>query len=691
MPEESSTVTTQRSKALKERVWRASRSLWPYVFAALVITLVFGQFMYGFRSSGRYLEDNRANLSCYHAGYILVMILLGIAALTALACIISKVTGSSMERSFKNRVIAASPLLFLLPNAFAFTSMKNVFGHVWPLFFIAASIFLQLFLAYREARSSGRQRHYYIFLAVFILMAVAFALRLQNYFAMERYVGSDDGILGLMARHILYKGEWPVFFYGQAYNSAVDAYFMVPIFYILGPVAFGVKLSSLIPHLVAIPFFYLAGRELYDEKAGLAAACLASIAPSYLVVMSNHQLGGYAWVFLLSALAVYLLLKMDDDDFMSRHPLLPWLIIGFISGLLFYLQPISIPIITAILLFLMIRHYRIPLLPYLASFVVGCLPLVLYNFTHDFATFDALKYRASGGLALSGLLGNIRTEATISLPVLLGVKKVDTLGFGFSKWFVALVALFYVAAFVYLVLRLINLARNWKETAADRSLRRQRDGIFIILLIFALVLFYYAMTHYVVEHPRYPHHILVIYIPIFLAVGYFLSRMVEIISRRSSLKLSNLSMIVVIFIVLVPPLVVNAVSVGQIENQDACFYYNKYDFSELTQFLRDKGIDRVYTGYMYCYKLVFESGEKILATPNAGPVMYDRYPFYTEQVDAAEEVAVVFNTEYITSIQAMELGLEAVGIDYQEDRFGIYVVFWDFSERPDIYQYNLPN
>lgn len=341
----------------------ASRSLQPYLVAALAALLITGQFMYSWLSREGRLSDNQANLPAYHFLYLLLVILLGAAVLAALSFAMRKATGAGLSRCFTNAVIASAPLLLLLPYLFAFGFMRRIGGLAWALAAVLLSVAMQLLLGWREARRNGALRNYRIFLAVFLITGAAFALRLQNYFSMQRYVGSDDGVLGLMARHIMYLGERPVFFYGQAYNGAADSYVIALLFYLLGPTAFALKLSAMLPMLAAVPVIYLAGRELYDVKAGLAAAALASLAPGYVVLMAVEQLGGYAWVFLLSALCFLVLLKMDNDAFMRDHPVFPWALLGFLCGLMFYLQPVSIPVIAAVLVYLMIRHYRFPSCP----------------------------------------------------------------------------------------------------------------------------------------------------------------------------------------------------------------------------------------------------------------------------------------------------------------------------------------
>jgi predicted membrane-bound mannosyltransferase len=46
---------------------------------------------------------------------------------------------------------------------------------------------------------------------------------------------SDESTIGLMALHIAYHGEAPIFFYGQGYMGTLEAYLPALLFYLFGP------------------------------------------------------------------------------------------------------------------------------------------------------------------------------------------------------------------------------------------------------------------------------------------------------------------------------------------------------------------------------------------------------------------------------------------------------------------------
>ena len=59
----------------------------------------------------------------------------------------------------------------------------------------------------------------------------------------ESYFDSDQAIVGLMAKHLVEGRAFPLFFYGQEYMLAVESWLMAPIFVVLGPSVFALRLT----------------------------------------------------------------------------------------------------------------------------------------------------------------------------------------------------------------------------------------------------------------------------------------------------------------------------------------------------------------------------------------------------------------------------------------------------------------
>src|SRR6266849_6824787 len=88
---------------------------------------------------------------------------------------------------------------------------------------------------------------------------------------------SDEGTLGLMALHIAYRGEYPIFFYGQGYMGTLEAYLAAFLYHLFGPSLFVLRLGLII--LLALFFVstYLLTTLLYNQKLALVTLIILSL------------------------------------------------------------------------------------------------------------------------------------------------------------------------------------------------------------------------------------------------------------------------------------------------------------------------------------------------------------------------------------------------------------------------------
>ncbi|HXZ04483.1 MAG TPA: hypothetical protein VEH81_06590, partial [Ktedonobacteraceae bacterium] len=57
-----------------------------------------------------------------------------------------------------------------------------------------------------------------------VVIAIASLIRISLITLGWPHSNADEGTMGIMAMHILYKGEHPIFFYGQNYMGTLEAY-----------------------------------------------------------------------------------------------------------------------------------------------------------------------------------------------------------------------------------------------------------------------------------------------------------------------------------------------------------------------------------------------------------------------------------------------------------------------------------
>ena len=111
--------------------------------------------------------------------------------------------------------------------------------------------------------------------AVVLARAVVFLVSPESYF------DADQALTGLMAQHLSELRAFPVFFYGQPYMLAVEAWLAAPLFAIFGASITVLKLPLLaINAAIALLLVFAFERELRLTPARAAVAALPFIVPS---------------------------------------------------------------------------------------------------------------------------------------------------------------------------------------------------------------------------------------------------------------------------------------------------------------------------------------------------------------------------------------------------------------------------
>lgn len=118
---------------------------------------------------------------------------------------------------------------------------------------------------------------------VWLFVAAAVVVRSLVFLAWEHAsFDSDQAVVGLMAKHISEGRAFPLFFYGQNYLLAVQAWIAAPFVWALGPTVFALKLPLFLVNLATawlLVHTLERGAGLRPALAGLAAAFFALAPP----------------------------------------------------------------------------------------------------------------------------------------------------------------------------------------------------------------------------------------------------------------------------------------------------------------------------------------------------------------------------------------------------------------------------
>jgi hypothetical protein len=255
------------------------------------------------------------------------------------------------------------------------------------------------------------------FLPIVLIVVLAIALRVALLAADAVPFDGDEAVVALMAKHILQKGERPIFFYGQPYSGALDAYLTAGAYALIGPRVLGGRLVQMaLFELYVVIVFLLAGRVTGSRWAASASALLVAASTPLLATYTLVSVGGYGESLVLGTLILWLALHVTDD--WADH-LGAWAALGAASGLAFWVLGIAVMYLLPVAVFILWRdrlgHWRSYGVAFVA-FVVFSSPWWFYDFTHGHASVTF--FAKTPGLKLDNpLLGLL-----FSLTVLWGVR-----------------------------------------------------------------------------------------------------------------------------------------------------------------------------------------------------------------------------------------------------------------------------
>src|SRR5690242_2344838 len=280
--------------------------------------------------------------------------------------------------------------------------------------------------------------------------AVRFAIVLLGYPADD----SDEATMGLMALHINTRGEHPIFFYGQHYMGALEAYLGAAFFRLFGVSVLSLRLSVLLLFALFLAAMYALTSLLYNRRLALIALLLLSLGTKEMIFREIEAAGGYSEVLLFGALALWLAAWLalrahpDPSPAERRRRVAAYAALGLAAGVGIWSDWLILPfILTAFALVAIVCGRELRRLPGAAlalGLVIGALPLIVFAFQLVFqaapssvaasvpaaGTPVAAATAPAGGAAVgllrdpSVLVGEIGGTFLISLPNMTGATAV---------------------------------------------------------------------------------------------------------------------------------------------------------------------------------------------------------------------------------------------------------------------------
>lgn len=501
---------------------------------------------------------------------------------------------------------------------------------------------------------------------------------------------SDEAVIGLMAKHIL-RGEFPLFFYGQAYMGSLDAILVAISFLIFGQTVEAIRLTQIALSLgVLVTSYTLAFRltqrdardfpDYLPHIAGTVTSLLLALPPVLYSLYTTATLGNYVETLLLNN--VIWLLGLDVLIGKKEHRAW-WFTLGLLAGIGWWSMALIIVSVAPLVIIGLWRYRRrIPVSQVamlIAGFLLGALPWIIgtINLGTTETVGDVLGRFVSGGQGdgLGEVASRVVNLFIFNVPAIMGLRPPWAL-----DWIILPLGI--GVSVVYLIVCWRAFRRGWNtdETSYVRyALWCYVGGLLLLPILFIGSPFGRDITG------RYFLPV----IPILaVLIGNFSARALageEVGTGWWRFALPAIWVCALVAYNLSGTIRSIQTNPPGLTTQFDPISHIPHDHDEaLLDFLASIDINRGYSNYWLTYRLAFSTDEQLILLPRL-PYKADlsytsddnRYEPYNSIVSESETVA------YITSNhpelnQRLRFRFEELGITHAEQTIGPYTIFYDF-------------
>ncbi|MFQ5921957.1 MAG: hypothetical protein ACE5M4_03870 [Anaerolineales bacterium] len=477
---------------------------------------------------------------------------------------------------------------------------------------------------------------------------------------------SDEAVVGLMARHIL-NGQWPAFFYGQAYMGSLDATLAALGFALLGEQVWVIRLLQALLYVATILTTAALGWSIFrSARVAWVAAVLLAVPAVNVMLYTTVSLGGYGEALVIGNLLMLLALRVWRQE----KGFALW---GFLAGLGFWAFGLTLvyTIPTSILVLRKLWNSRAKLVTTIATFLLGALPWISEGVGRGFDPFlnellgEAIAKASSGGF--SSVMEHSVNLLLFGPTVIFGLR---------APWSAELIAvplapvalIFWAAVLVYGVSRL----RMHDEARVGRWMLA---GVMITLVAGFL------LTPFGADPSG--RYFLPLSVPLALMAGEAINEL--LIPRFGKWAYAALGFVLIFNLwgdvqtaIENPP--------GITTQFDPIAQVDHSFLPALVEFLEAEEEWTGYSNYWVAYPLAFLSDERIIYTPGLPyhqDFRYtdrdDRYSPYGEVV--AQSPSTAFITTHFPELnRTLRVGLLQRDIEFEETSIGPYTVFHGLSK-----------
>ncbi|GCE04010.1 hypothetical protein [Dictyobacter aurantiacus] len=500
---------------------------------------------------------------------------------------------------------------------------------------------------------------------VTVMMIIAVSMRFILIINNWPVTNSDESIMGLMALHISHGGEWPLMYYGQGYMGPIEAYIAAPIFRLLGPSVFSLRIGLLLFFGLFLIAMYRYSKFLYTEKFALFICLLLCLESKEIIIRQLKAIGGYPELPFLAVticILVTTILWRHDKTSTNKAQVSQYLLyflLGLVASFAIWTDPLIFPFVM-MGLFLLIMFIKKDLLSLsglllLCGFMIGIFPIILHNITAPFSESTIANMaglaNASDGKSYS-LLQRMGSAFFISIPSATGYPQIcpanmaPTLG-EINTGCLLLRGSWSLGYVVLWILAVWNAVKNIRQEAATTREARQKQIIeysrLMLLVGGGVTIAIYSQSTLAAVVPEPTSRYLICLLLTIPAVLWQIWPGKNSALKNKTTKIPGIVLLLRLCMLFT---ILCAFSYGVFEtftDIPAAQQFYRQD-TKLVQHLEALQATRIYSEYWTCNRLIFRSKEKILCSvlnPDLTPGM-NRYPPYHTAVKKTKNPSYVF-------------------------------------------------
>jgi len=515
-----------------------------------------------------------------------------------------------------------------------------------------------------------------LFIGILLLSLI---LRAPLIWTSQSHIDSDAAEIGMMAKHILERGEHTIFAWKQPYTGgySFEAHLAAAIFYFFGVSVYSLKMVGLVLSLTLLTISYIFTYAFFGMRLAVVSSLLLSLATP-LLRWNLQMRGGYLESMIFTVLIFSIMFKI----FFGERTMAKWrhyALWGFLSGLAWWNSEIILSfLVTSIFIwFIHDRRFfvKVSFPIWVFFFLIGNTLTIYYNLTHDFQNvkyvFGFLLMKGNTPFEISGLyayfLVKLRFISEVFLFTLPRFFETDNEWSYFRRISIS-------SWFQYLIL-LSAMCHAICNIRGNKALLNKKSSMLFFVL--AHLAAYCFANPYGPQVQRF-FLLLYPYISIFTA-----DLILSLNARRRFMRILGASAFV--FIVLTGEIsyIDSLAEESEWKDPDPTGPYIQTKgetIPRIISFLESQGIVYVHTTHYIKYRLIFESQERIIASSEFFHPERNFYPLYENMVREAgpKPTAVVLYREskFVGFLQRF---IKEKGISYKRKQIGEMVVFYPFA------------